>query len=181
MPILSNVPSKPSTVDSEKQKMTWLNMLNQANEHGDEFGVQSLPNLEGYRVTASKGPNDMVHVILHGDEGEPRGYLKMYHRGDHFQIASMMKNPDTTGPLHSGVLHHVSDHFQMPVVSDYKQTKGAMKYWNRVARSHGGVSLLKSGQQMPYNPDRMSPDSIWGQGEQHQDTLLAIHPRGIQS
>jgi hypothetical protein len=69
----------------------------------------------------------------------------------------------------------------MPVVSDYKQTEGAIKYWNRVARSHGRVSLRQGGEEIQYNPDKNTPESIWGQEFQHQDTLLTVNPRKAKS
>lgn len=181
MPVLSNIPPKTTTENIPQRKVVWDDMVNKANQDAAEFGSESLPKLEGYNVTSSSGPNGVVHFVIHDDQNQPHGYLKMHHRGDHLQISSMMRNPELKNKLHSGILHHVANHFQMPVVSDYKQTEGAMKYWNRIAKVHGGVSLRQGGQEMPYNPDRMSPDSVWGQGFDQQDTLLSINPKGNKS
>lgn len=180
MPVLSNIPPKTTPENIDQRKVVWDNMINTANQDADKVGSESLPKLEGYNVTASSIPNGIVHFVIHDDAGQPHGYLKMHHRGDHLQISSMMKNPETKNRLHSGILHHISNHFSMPVVSDYKQTEGARRYWNRIAAAHGGVSLRQGDQEMPYNPARMSSESVWGQGLQQQDTLLVIHPQGNQ-
>jgi hypothetical protein len=181
MPQLSNIPPKTTSNNIEERQKTWNDMLSMADSHANEFGSETLPKLEGYNVRAASGPNGTMHFVVSDDSGNHHGYLKMNHRGDHLQISSMMKNPQAQGRLHSGILHHVANHFQMPVVSDYKQTEGAMRYWNRVAAGHGGVSLRRGGEEIPYNPARMSPESIWGQGLQQQDTLLAINPKGNNS
>jgi hypothetical protein len=181
MPLLSNIPPKTTSSNMEERQNNWMGVMNTANAHAGEFGSESLPKLEGYNVTAASGPNGVVHFVMSDDAGEPHGYLKMNHRGDHLQISSMLKNPQMQGKLHSGILPHIANHFKMPVVSDYKQTEGAMRYWNRVAAGHGNVTLRRGGEEIPYNPARMSPESIWGQGLEQQDTLLAINPKGNNS
>lgn len=180
MPVLSNIPPKTTPENMDERSVVWNKMVDTANQDAVNFGSESLPKLEGYNVSASSGPNGTVHFVIHDDAGEPHGYLKMHHRGDHLQISSMMKNPQTKNKLHSGILHHVANHFQMPVVSDYMQTEGARRYWDRITSAHGGVSLRQGGQEMPYNPSRMSPNSVWGQGFQEKDTLLVVHPKGKQ-
>lgn len=174
MPILSNsMPiGKP-----DQRNVLWSSLLQKAKHDGFEYGTQSLRNLNGLGVTVFNGNNGVRHVVVNDEKGNPHGYLRITDRGDHHQISSMMKNPSGATPLHSEILHHLSRELGTPIVSDYKQTEGAMKFWNRVARSHGGVSLIKKGKEIPYDPNVVPGEEVWGQGEDQQDTLLSVDAR----
>lgn len=174
MPILFD---KAPIADRSQRNVLWSSMLQKAKDDGFEFGTRTISKLNGLNVNLANSNNNSHHVVIHDENNFPHGYIKLVNRGDHYQVASMMKNPSVSSPMHSQILHHLASELQSPVVSDYKQTQGAKSFWNRIARTHGGVSLIKQGQEVPYDPNTMPDEEVWGDGVTQQDTLLAIHPK----
>lgn len=162
--------------DRNQRNTVWSTLLQKAKDDGFEFGTRTIRKLNGLTVNISNGNNNQHHVLVNDEENYPHGYLRLVNRGDHFQVVSMMKNPSASSPMHSEILHHLSRELESPIVSDYKQTEGAKTFWNRVARTHGGVSMIKKGQKIPYDPNTVPSEEVWGDGEDQQDTLLAVEP-----